>query len=380
MSYDLQIWTTSRPSWPECLPDYQQWHAMEGGLLLRRAKWQIVANSAARVLPEDIPDEIMAALPGIRFLVELNLEPIGAPSSARDLLRRAAASIARTGPGVIQDPQEDSITTPRGVKRYQRQPLPARISLLTFSWWFMDGPLQGETGYRELLSLLERYLPEALSRRYGEYEPPQFLYQDMGKEHFLELLRRARLPVVWYPHFPVVSVYLGVFADSGPTRQGFRANYLSIGVESSAYRQPGWQLGLERFWREMSHFIHPFYGDVRRLDGHLFRQGRLFIDQRSQQHPVMNGWWNGLPRCLGQATVLGEPYLGHWPAFAEQAEADDGLCFLSTGDWLSGESIESLLGGVPVGLAQGSYGDPLMGVARRSYPPIWPFEGPFKGE
>jgi len=378
MSFDLYIWSISRPSWSDVLPESERWQAVQDSMILQRPNWQLVAGPVSKVLPEDIPAEIMGMLPGIQYLIELNLEPIPAPASARRLLKQVAANIARAGVGVVQDPQEDSLTTPRGVKRFQRQAQPPRISLLTFSWWFKDGPLPGEAGYRQLLALLQSQLPEALPRRYGEYEPPQFLYRETGEDHFVDLLLGARLSPVWYPHYPVLSVHLGVSAGSGPTRQGYRASYFSIGLDSSVIQQPGWQLGLERFWREVSRFIRPFYGDVRLLHNHLYRQGRIFFDQQTEQHPVMNGWWNGVPSRLGQGVVLGDPYLALWPEFVKRAKTDGQLCFLSLDNWLADSSIERLVGGVPQGIAQGRYSDPLKGVMKRAYPPIWPFEAPFK--
>jgi hypothetical protein len=345
MSYDLHIWSISKPSWREVLPDFERWQAAGAGMLLQRGKWQIVAGPVSEVLPEDIPVDIMAKLPGIRYLIELNLEPLHAPSSARQLLARVARNISRAGPGVIQDPQADTLTTPRGVVRLQRQTQPPRISLLTFSWWFTEGPLSGERGYRGLLSLFERYLPEALPRRYGEYEPPQFQFEETGQDHFLDLLSRTTLSLVWYPHYPVLSLYLGVFGTLGPTRQGYRANYLSIGVDSSVLDQPGWRLALERFWVAASKFVRPFYGDGRLLDNYLFRRGRIFIDHQTEQHPVINGWWNGIPRQLGQAVVLGEPYLSHWPGFVKRAGADGSLYFLSVGAWSSEATVQQMLGG-----------------------------------
>src|SRR5512146_2869245 len=117
MSYDLQVWSVKFPPIPQCLGDGAHWHESEGTWAYERPQWQIVLNAADRVLPEDIPEDVARTLPGIAFRTELNLSPISAAETARKLLRQTALAIAKAAHGIVVDPQMDTFTTPKGVKR-----------------------------------------------------------------------------------------------------------------------------------------------------------------------------------------------------------------------------------------------------------------------
>jgi hypothetical protein len=133
----------------------------------------------------------------------------------------------------------------------------------------------------------------------------------------------------------------------------------------------------------MSDTIRPFYGETRLLSGHIVKKGRLYSDAKSDSHPIRNGWWNGIPHPMGQAVVMGEPYLALWPKYAEKVERRGELCFASVDDWLSGKTVESVVGRVPKNLAQGKYSDRVRQMGKRgkrtrnTYPKTWPFDGPF---
>jgi hypothetical protein len=379
VSYDLQVWSTAQPDFKQIATSLEGWAASEGSLTFSATSWQIVAGPTSNVEEEDIPEEIYRALPGIRYLTELNLEPIHAPASARKALGRAAARLAQVGHGLVLDRQQGTLSTPRGVRRVispSARP-EERIAVLQLSWWFDGDPLHKQGGFERLLVTLERYLPEALPRRYGDHEPPRYRYESEGREHFLGFLANEKLAAVWYPHYPVLSVWPGVYGGFGPQRQGYRSKFLAVTVDASAWAQPGWALALRRFWFAMSGLLGPFFGEVRLLGGHLLRRGRDFIDSESVLHPVRNGWWNGVPANLGPATVLGQPYAALWPKFVRYAERQGGLYFLTGDDWLSNAGVERIVGKVPRRIAQGRYSDPYRVISRTTYPRDWPFEGPF---
>jgi hypothetical protein len=69
-------------------------------------------------LPEDLPEEIAASLPGIAYLTELNLSPVDASEVARKFLVRTGTAIAKATHGVIFDPQLPQMTLPSGIKRF----------------------------------------------------------------------------------------------------------------------------------------------------------------------------------------------------------------------------------------------------------------------
>jgi hypothetical protein len=67
-----------------------------------------------------------------------------------------------------------------------------RFSILKMSWWYEGDLLATREKLDGFIGLLGRYLPEALPRRYGLFEPPQFTYEETGKGHFVDLLAAHR--------------------------------------------------------------------------------------------------------------------------------------------------------------------------------------------
>jgi hypothetical protein len=362
----------------------QSWEGGDDSWVRSGKNWQLVVGPSDKVLPEDVPEDVLPLLSGIQFRTDINLEPISAPRSAYTLLKRVARCLAGEAHGIILDPQDGQIITPSGIKRYQATPRNERFSILEMSWWFTDGPLLSVEGLVSFVELLEKLLPEALARRYGLYEPPQYTYEETGKVHFLQFLQENLTQgVVWYPRRPVLGVYLTIDNSFGPSIRGFRASHVTLTFESQVLDQPGWSAGLIEFWKRASHLISPFYGDVRILDGYIKSGASYAVDGKTQGHPVYGPWWGGIPRSLGQAAVLGEPYLSLWSEFATAGNLSEGLAFLTTSEWRKKEEVSLLIGSVPTDIAQPSRSEltPQESIKKRgpvtAYPSRWPFPGPF---
>lgn len=377
MSYDLQVWSGNQPPLPACLPEAPGWRLERDNWCYQRPAWQINLNASDQVLPEDVPESVSVALPGVAWLTELNLERLGAAEPAHKLLVRTALSIAKATHGVVLDPQQNTLTTPKGIKRWVSPGPDDDAALINLSWWFGEGSLTGGTAFDELVDVLVVTLPEALPKRYGLYEPPQHLYAATGRSHFLSFLdEHARgIGIVWYPHPPIAHVNLEIPEQVGGSPKGFRSGKLEIEVDAETLRQPGWPLALSQAWRRIGRVVRPFYGDVRTFRGFRRGRGRYWIGHHTETHPVCSWWWAGVPQGPVHAVVLGEPYLSLWPAFAKVGELEDGLALVSTGDWLSGEDAFQVVGPPPTGIAQ--VAPEFHGLkSMRTYPSIWPFEAP----
>jgi hypothetical protein len=377
MSYDLQVWSVERPPIPRCLGDLADWRERGGTWAYERPQWQIVVGPSDRVLPEDIPDEVAQSLPGIAVRTELNLSPISAGATARKLLRRTALALAKAGHGIVVDPQQETFATPSGVKRLLSLGADENAAVLALGWWFGDGPQIAAAGFGEMVDLLAAALPEAIPRRYGLSEPPQHLYAETGRDHFVAFLaQHARgLGMVWYPRPPVADVSLSIPDRIGGSRQGYRSGRFEITIDIQALTQPGWSLAVQRAWRRISHLLRPFYGDVRTLRGFVRRRGRYWGTARTEQHPVRAWWWAGVPHGPVHATVVGEPCLSLWSSFRKAADHDRGLAFVSTPDWTRADNAFQLTGEPPAEIAQPASGSGNLN-ADRVYPPVWPFGPP----
>jgi hypothetical protein len=225
MSYDVEIWSV-RPFERQMFREPDRWEQPGAGqLIFPGVRWQIAVYASDQVVPEDVPAAISSLLPGVEYLTRMHLEG-KATREATKLLNSTALQIAEGCRGVILDPQEGMTRIPGGIKRFMPPEKEETFSVLEMSWWFLDGPLCGRPGRESFLSLLERLLPEAMPKRYGEYEPPQHVYAKTGKEHLLQFLDEPHLGFVWYPHRPVTSVHLALAKTVGATYMGFRKSAL----------------------------------------------------------------------------------------------------------------------------------------------------------
>ena len=379
MSYDLRIWCVNRPDIAETVT------------IAKGKDWLVNAGVVA-CLAEDIPDDVVGHLPGIAHQVDLSLEPIDAPAAGKAAIWMAARAIAKAAHGVIEDPQTDQVELPSGVKRIVpiKHAPNERVSVLTMSWWFDHDRFSDRRSILSLVDALERWLPEAMPRRYGLYEPPQYELAKTGRDHLVEfLVANLTDTIVWYAHRPVFYVFNSISRNPGwimhGGKQTYRCNRISIDIDAAVLEQPGWQPGLERAWRELSRLLHPFFGDVRTLRGHIARGRSFAFDSETESHPVKGWWWHGVPLRLGHAAVISEPYWKEWPELHGRTTPDEnGLAFVSTEDWRSDADAADSVGGVPERLAIGFMPRTRGSAAGggewvewfEDYPAIFPFPRP----
>lgn len=378
MSYDLRVWSSARPQLPECLPP-GSWSEYDASWTSGGRGWQVVVREPLAVEMEDIPDQVYRSLPGLAFLTEIHLEPSAAPDTARKFAARVATAIARDAHGAVLDEQEETLTLPRGVKRYRTEP-GTSVELLTLSWWWTGGQLDTLEGLGRFVDVLDEHVPEALPRRYGTYEPPEFKLDEHGHDHLVHFLHEKGTGLtVLYPTLPALGLSLNLQEGAGHGPHGFVAHHLQVDFDRSALAQPGWASALERFWEATSLLLEPLYGDVRTLKGYERRGSRLWVPMQAQNHPVDGPFWAGLPSGPAHALVLGDPYRALWPARNDGAGLADGLRFEAVDDWTRDDDVFELLGGPPDDLADP--GDvhetgtdaPRFGAIPR-YPKVWPFE------
>lgn len=363
MSYDLEIWSSREAATPDALPSPDEWLRQDGIWVRSGGSWQVVVDDPAGVDAEDVPEQIGAQLPGIAYLTRMSVEPIHAPKSAHQLLMRSARSLAKAGHGIIFDPQQDSILLGPGVRKFVPPAKEQQEETLMLSWWFGPDPLATTAGFKELVELLRSYLPEALPRRYGTYEPPEYRLSETGEAHLVEFLAtegRTFMPVL-FPHRPVTrfGLHLPERFGQAPTWMGFRANMISIQILAAAVRQPGWERQVRIFWRRMSEFLQPFYGDARHVAG-------------IEPHPVRAWFWRGFPRTGGVAAVIGQPYLDLWKQAEDARKAGDSLAYFSSESWCEATDIFKAVGGVPENLVNPN--ENYWSV--EAYPSRWPFDLP----
>jgi hypothetical protein len=259
MSYDLQIYSCSDPNVELIRLAVEENFERNGNAFSLRGKnWQLVFHSADKVELEDIPASVFRELPGIAYLTLANLE--GAASVGdRAKAIRIAKKFARATRGVLVNPQDDTIETARGSKRVDLTNAPKEEGTLKLSWWFEDADSFEKTGCARLVEAFESYMPEALPRRYGLWEPPQFKFAEQGREHFLSFFREnLRKGIVWYANHPFSFVFVSIPPKVGGTWRGYRSCRLELQVQSRVLSATGWPLALKRLWLAVAQVVSPF--------------------------------------------------------------------------------------------------------------------------
>lgn len=200
MSWDLLVATHDRPSAMvvDELLHAQDRYAAQGRLQAPAANVLVTRMSRAGTAPaftldgphqvdvEDLPELLAGAILSPRYLVEMS-SPAAATSADRTLAKKIAKRLAENLRGAVYDPQAEALVWPRKRRRdYAAASEKQRIRLVTLAWYFR---LCQPELVVELLRKLRAACPEALPRRYGDYEPFQHTMQPGDDARFVAFWR-----------------------------------------------------------------------------------------------------------------------------------------------------------------------------------------------
>lgn len=240
------------------------------------------------VEPEDIPSHILLKYEGIAYMTCFYLQPYTTDENAIKKAMRIATEYAEKYDGVIDNPQSgkmnakiDKVKLPRVTKESE---------YITVSFYFHTDKSMNKV-LPLFVELIEQYLPAALPRRYGDYEPPKYKYAEQGKEHFLSFISTCDFPV-WYASKPVSYVFISDPEKTKYVQDKYHCNRISIEVLKEAYNKENWKAAIHTLLKKASVTLEVFYAQI--------------ID--SEDIGVVSWWWKGLPPNTGYAYVIGEPY------------------------------------------------------------------------
>lgn len=379
MSYDLKIYTIKKQNFNELLNQFRI-SINNDGFVLPLKNHQIVVTGETKIEDEDIPQHVGRELPGIKYLIECNLQPVTSDMKIIKELLKLSKAIAKNGSGVIENLQTDEIILPSGIKRVTQIEKTERFSLIQLSWWFNHDNLLKQENMSLFLRTIEKNIPEALPRRYGLYEPPKekFTTLDSFSTYLTENVKES---VVWYPTKPVDYVSLGVPEFIGPMKIGYRFGHFSISIDAAVLAMPGWKTAIRRLFKKISEITCPFYGDIYILENHIRSRTVSYSDDQTEKHPITSWWWNGIPRKSGLALVVGDPILKYLNIRRDNISLNNG-CKLFIKD--EKDKYDELYNEIEIpeelyqpGMSQ-SNKFKVIGFTGL-YPKIWPFDGPKMG-
>lgn len=312
MSYDLKIYSNSQidNSIKKNLIDKFNLSENADSLILENNNWQVYIDcQLQKIEKEDIPENIINIIPGIRYQYELNLTPFDAPKSGINFIQKIAKYISKEVSGVVLNEQSAELYFPNNPRRVKlEKPVDKRIDLLSINFWLQNSLFETKKDFEKLFSIITKYCPEFFPYRYGLWEPPQFKMEDTGKNNFIEFIWEHRKELnVLYTKKPFYGIGLPIVSENYYKPHGFFPKHIDFELDLRVLENSGWELTLKRFWEEMNDFLNPFYSDIRILKNHIDGGRTSMSDNKSELHPVRVGW-KGLPSDFGKAVYFGEPY------------------------------------------------------------------------
>lgn len=181
MSYDLAVYVArdievaALTEIVEGIPDLVVEYGDQATLSLTvvrgaRRRHSFTVDGPFRVEAEDVPEEVTAVILGVSHLYSVMVE--GSASSDVPLAVRFARRLAQALSGVVCDQQTGELWA-RGTSRSAPKPRRQdRVSVVSLKWYCLTRSLDHDFA-RSYLALCRRSLPEALPRRFGEFEPFQ---------------------------------------------------------------------------------------------------------------------------------------------------------------------------------------------------------------
>lgn len=267
-----------------------------------RRKFAFQVEGPHHVELEDVPPEVTESVLAARTLIRLSV-----PSASLDQAphaERCARALARRFEGVVFDPQSGQVwgrSTSRIVPRPERH---TRVSLVELRWCCLYEGLAAEPASL-FLDVCRRFLPEALPRRFGEWEPLQGNLARDGDDGFVRAWRDSG-GLMFAGSGLCSDGYLGEI----PQDPSGYAWSMSVDLFAEPLHQPAWRDAAQRFFVELADALPAFYASATVSEGWIWT-GRSLSGYASTQVPLntcVQGEWIGLSPDPVWWAWFGGPY------------------------------------------------------------------------
>jgi hypothetical protein len=316
VSYDVDIWTARKPRIKEQLKEFLA-RRSEECYVIEIENTSILIFGPDEIDPEDIPESLQKKK-SIKYKTSIGMEGSGKKASA--LLKKVCKKLADENEGFIEDMQASPGKQEKAAERAQFS-----VTQLTFNTTRreMNTPEFAD----RFLALLEKYIPEALPRRYGTYDPPKFEYARTGREHLVKFLSaprevygglvnwRSRLPVVYVFYYAPEPWGWQHFRHDGSYR--YNTGQIQIGLMADAYAPDS--PNVKDFWQACTSLMRCFYSEVRLLRNQRFMDEKkpwygLEHDSTEAERTV-SPYWQGPPIAPAGGVFFSGRYAWAWPLF-----------------------------------------------------------------
>jgi hypothetical protein len=391
MSYDLRVFAPKRlkKDLREALINSMGLRSVgpsvEATLVVKDESAAVEFDGPIRIEAEDLPEAANGAIKKAGWLVELSVKASAEEAWPFEL----AESIARTVDGVVFDPQRDAVVWP---VRWQPTDSERRLQLIdVIELEVFTAASDPRWLATRLLEILSESRPDALPRRYGDFEPYQNRFEgEHARREFVAYWQDASPSlsptVTWSATAPC---FFGSMRTSGKRRQRGREDTpactrISLSFDARPLHRAAAEAdGFIDFVESVAGHIQAFYAAAVMTAGVELRRGRIWRTGNSESTPFPRATsWVGLPASPTWIAWFGPPYADLvQPAIGRelQAESDGGFLVRTARQPLDRSHLARIFPPLPEKLLARSQGEPGRWLPDASYtlfsgPPSEPAE------
>jgi hypothetical protein len=270
-----------------------------------RERYCFTVDGPVGLEAEDVPDEVTAALLGAEVVFYVTVE--GSAAADVPFAVRFSRQLAGATDGAVLDKQTGKVWA-KGVGRTVKRPDPGRrISAISLAWYTLFTSVDADFG-ADYVALCRRFLPEALPRRFGEYEPLQSKLTDVGDDGFARAWREASSLLFFAASPPCITG--SIYAGPGEQRPRPMWNmHMRVHIEPLA-TDPRWREGFQRFFVAIAERLHAFYASAEVTREQIWNGRSMWMDGASEFEvsPARIEGWMGLPPYPTWWAWYGSPY------------------------------------------------------------------------
>lgn len=270
-----------------------------------RRRYSFTIDGPDRVAAEDVPVEVTGILLGARYLYSVMVEG-SAPSEISHALR-FAKQLAVALNGAMLDQQTGQLWSRSRARAVVRPPRKARVPMVGLVWNCLREKVPADAP-ELIIATAERYLPEALPRRFGEYEPFQGKYAETGVEGFSQAWRDATSSLFFSGSGPCTGGHL----RSGPGEQ-FPDRFwsMSLTLLADPLREAQWRDAVRDLFVALADTLGTFYASAEVTRDHIWSGRSASADGQTEKAVLtlrhLDGWL-GLPPTPTWWSWFGSPY------------------------------------------------------------------------
>jgi hypothetical protein len=269
----------------------------------KRASYCFTIDGPFRAELEDVPEEMVGSVLGVSAGYQVLIE--GSADQSMPLAIRFAKKLAAAANGAVFDPQTDQVWAKAGQRVAARPERNERIDVIDIDWYFAGGTTNLAERY---LAAARRHLPEALPRRFGEFEPLPFKLEESGDSGFVEAVDQSKSLLFWSAKFPALSGNVSV--NSYRAGEWEPVPHISITVERSAFGDVRWRSALRSFFLEIGTGGGLYYAFAEVVRNLSWSGRTIWFDGEQENTDSLLRWQGGEWGWMGL-----NPYPVWWSLF-----------------------------------------------------------------